>query len=138
MWPTRSFVRAALSASVLSTTAPMLGALAVLGECSVAIAGGNVLQELAPVTDEMLQKPDPGDWLMKRGNYRAWGYSALDQIHAGGSSARSSRKKNLPPATLIHPPQSMGPGTPPCSPVAGFHLGLGGSARVGTRRAFQA
>ncbi len=35
MWPTRSFVRAALSASVLSTTAPMLGALTVLGECSV-------------------------------------------------------------------------------------------------------
>jgi hypothetical protein len=35
MWPTRSFVRAALSAAVLSTTAPMLGALAVLGECSV-------------------------------------------------------------------------------------------------------
>ena len=87
MWPTRSLLRAALSASVLSTVAALPGALAVLGECSVAIAGGNVLQELKPVTDEMLQKPDPKDWLMRRGNYGAWGYSALDQIRAGNVAA---------------------------------------------------
>ena len=71
-----------LRASVLSTMLSMLGALAVVGECSVAIAGGNILEELKPVTDEMLQTPDPGDWLMRRGNYRAWGYSPLDQIRA--------------------------------------------------------
>ena len=54
MWPTRSLVRAALNAAVFSTMAPMLGVVAALGECSVAIAGGNVLKELKPVTDEML------------------------------------------------------------------------------------
>src|SRR5262245_38751613 len=40
-----------------------------------------------PVTDDVLQKPDPGDWLMRRGDYRAWGYSALDQIRAGNVGA---------------------------------------------------
>src|SRR5262245_30343300 len=43
----------------------------------------SVLDQLTPVTNEMLQNPSPQDWLMRRGNYRAWGYSALDQIRAG-------------------------------------------------------
>jgi hypothetical protein len=102
MWPVRSFVRAVLSASLLSTLPLTLG---VLGERSIAIAGGNVLQELTSVTDEMLKQPDPGDWLMRRGDYRAWGYSALDQIQAslvgGDSTGRIQRatrdsKFNLP------------------------------------------
>jgi len=33
-----------------------------------------------PVTDEMVRDPDPGDWLMIRGNYQAWSYSALAQV----------------------------------------------------------
>jgi alcohol dehydrogenase (cytochrome c) len=33
-----------------------------------------------PVTDAMLRDPPPADWLMIRGNYRAWNYSALEQI----------------------------------------------------------
>jgi alcohol dehydrogenase (cytochrome c) len=33
-----------------------------------------------PVTDEMLRQPDPGDWLMIRGDYQAWNYSPLTQI----------------------------------------------------------
>jgi alcohol dehydrogenase (cytochrome c) len=33
-----------------------------------------------PVTDAMLRHPDPADWLMIRGNYQAWDYSALNQI----------------------------------------------------------
>ncbi len=87
MRPTRSWVRAALSASLLFTLPPVLGVSAMLAECSVAIAGGNVLKEFRPVTDDMLQRPDPGDWLMRRGDYRAWGYSALDQIRAGNVGA---------------------------------------------------
>src|SRR5262249_9031828 len=87
MRPTRSFLRAALSASLLSTLPFMLGVSAMLAECSVAIADGNVLTKLRPVTDEMLQRPDPGDWLMRRGDYRAWGYSTLDQIRAGNVGA---------------------------------------------------
>ena len=34
-----------------------------------------------PVTDEMLQKPDPADWLMWRRTLDSWGYSPLDQIN---------------------------------------------------------
>lgn len=35
-----------------------------------------------PVTDEMLRHPDPADWLMARGNYQGWSYSALSHITA--------------------------------------------------------
>src|SRR5437667_9879657 len=34
-----------------------------------------------PVTDEMLQNPDAGDWLMWRRTLNSWGYSPLDQIN---------------------------------------------------------
>ncbi len=33
-----------------------------------------------PVTDAMLQDPDPGDWLMWRRTLDGWGYSPLDQV----------------------------------------------------------
>ena len=39
------------------------------------------LQSYAPVTDAVLTRPDPGDWIMMRGNYQGWGYSTLDQIN---------------------------------------------------------
>ena len=35
---------------------------------------------LTPVTDAMLQNPDPADWLMWRRTLDSWGYSPLDQI----------------------------------------------------------
>lgn len=35
---------------------------------------------LTPVTDEMLQAPDPADWLMWRRTLDSWGHSPLDQI----------------------------------------------------------
>jgi alcohol dehydrogenase (cytochrome c) len=34
----------------------------------------------APVTDQILSKPDPADWLMWRRTFDAWGYSPLNQI----------------------------------------------------------
>ncbi len=34
-----------------------------------------------PVTDRMLQNPDPGDWLMWRRTLNTWGYSPLTQIN---------------------------------------------------------
>ncbi len=37
-------------------------------------------QAFVPVTDAMLRNPPPGDWLMFRRTYNAWGYSPLDQI----------------------------------------------------------
>src|SRR5262245_38983955 len=46
-------------------------------------AGLNVageVQNYVPVTDAMLRKPDPGDWLMIRRDYYASDYSPLTQI----------------------------------------------------------
>jgi glucose dehydrogenase len=34
-----------------------------------------------PVTDGMLEKPDPGDWLMWRRTLDGWGYSPLNEIN---------------------------------------------------------
>ncbi|KHK49870.1 hypothetical protein PI87_24255 [Ralstonia sp. A12] len=39
--------------------------------------------EFAPVTDEMLQHPPRGDWLMWRRTLDSWGYSPLAQINRG-------------------------------------------------------
>jgi PQQ-dependent dehydrogenase (methanol/ethanol family) len=37
--------------------------------------------KFVPVTDAMLQKPDPSDWLMWRRTLDSWGYSPLNQIN---------------------------------------------------------
>jgi alcohol dehydrogenase (cytochrome c) len=84
MSPKQSFARASVraAASVLICT---LGAVGTLTACAVqsrAFAGDDPLHALQPVTDAALAKPAAGDWLMRRGNFSAWGYSALDQINA--------------------------------------------------------
>jgi alcohol dehydrogenase (cytochrome c) len=38
---------------------------------------------IVPVTDAMLAKPDPADWLMWRRTMDSWGYSPLDAIDRG-------------------------------------------------------
>ncbi len=38
--------------------------------------------ECVPVTDAMLQNPDPADWLNWRWTLDSWGYSPLDEINA--------------------------------------------------------
>ena len=55
-----------------------LGVLSTLGLAAAASAQG--LDELAPVTDAMLEEPADGDWLMWRRTLDGWGYSPLDQI----------------------------------------------------------
>src|SRR5207253_4069609 len=35
---------------------------------------------ISPVTDAMIQNPDPRDWLSWRRTLDSWGYSPLDQI----------------------------------------------------------
>ena len=74
--------------------------LAVIG--AVLVIGAEVFslraQEPAytPVTDERLRSPDADDWLMYRGTYDSWGYSALDQI-------TTANVQNLVPVlSLIH------------------------------------
>ena len=44
------------------------------------IPGQAQVQTLTPVTDAVLQDPDPADWLMWRRTLDGWGYSPLDQI----------------------------------------------------------
>ena len=39
-----------------------------------------MLRSYPPVTTERLKQPEPQNWLMIRGNYSGWGYSALDQL----------------------------------------------------------
>jgi alcohol dehydrogenase (cytochrome c) len=39
------------------------------------------VSNFVPVTDQTMRAPRPEDWLTYRGNYQAWGYSALDQIN---------------------------------------------------------
>ena len=44
------------------------------------------LPAFVPVTDQMLQNPDPADWLMWRRTLNSWGYSPLDQINKSNVS----------------------------------------------------
>ena len=41
---------------------------------------GHAAEDFVPVTDEMLQNPADGDWLMFRRTLDSWGYSPLDEI----------------------------------------------------------
>jgi alcohol dehydrogenase (cytochrome c) len=62
-----------------------IAALFVLG--TLVLIGGFEMRaqetgrKFVPVTDAMLQKPNPGDWLMWRRTLNSWGYSPLEQIN---------------------------------------------------------
>jgi PQQ-dependent dehydrogenase (methanol/ethanol family) len=56
-------------------------ACALIVVSAVAIGRGQSgARRWVPVTDAMLQKPDPSDWLMWRRTLDGWGYSPLNQI----------------------------------------------------------
>ncbi len=66
---------------------PRLSPSALLAAAAVAsFAAGAVTahaqpaREFVPVTDAMLQNPDPADWPMWRRTLDGWGYSPLDQV----------------------------------------------------------
>src|SRR5947208_16017956 len=46
---------------------------------TVVVAGP--IENYSPVTSARLENPEPGNWLMTRGNYKGWSYSTLDQIN---------------------------------------------------------
>ena len=63
---------------------PFVVAVAVLHVAgSLAAAQAQPLDASVPVTDAMLQGPDPADWLMWRRTLDGWGYSPLDAIDRG-------------------------------------------------------
>ena len=66
-----------LSASALLITSATVAFLA-LGAAS---AHAQPEREFVPVTDAMLQDPDPADWPMWRRTLDGWGYSPLDQVN---------------------------------------------------------
>ncbi len=68
-------VMARCGASLLALTLP-----AILAQGTAALAQSNRLALVAPISDAALEHPEPGDWLMRRGNYAGWGYSKLDRI----------------------------------------------------------
>ena len=47
---------------------------------SAGLAPAQPTNRFVPVTDEMLQDPDPADWLMWRRTLDSWGYSPLEEI----------------------------------------------------------
>src|SRR5437870_11586855 len=49
--------------------------------CSLHTGAQQRAAAFVPVTDQMLQNPDPADWLMWRRTLNSWGYSPLDQIN---------------------------------------------------------
>ncbi|HLF10607.1 MAG TPA: PQQ-binding-like beta-propeller repeat protein, partial [Gammaproteobacteria bacterium] len=60
-----------------STPAPFVLLLA------TSLAGAQAPSDFVPVTDAMLQNPDPADWLMWRRTLDLWGYSPLTEIDRG-------------------------------------------------------
>src|SRR5215813_7873390 len=57
----------------------MLAALSLVGGLSVRAQVAT--SKFVPVTDAMLQKPDPANWLSWRRTLDSWGYSPLNQIN---------------------------------------------------------
>jgi len=56
--------------------------VALVGGCVMTVGGPALAQppNITPVTDAVLQNPDPDDWLSWRRTLDGWGYSPLDQI----------------------------------------------------------
>src|SRR5215510_289489 len=67
----------------LSQAATLLCLLGAVGHAQTPIpaATQKTVPNFVPVTDAMLKAPKPEDWLLFRGNYQGWGYSALDQVN---------------------------------------------------------
>ena len=81
------------------------------GACFAALlvagaAGSAFGADYTPVTDARLANPEPENWLMTRGNYKGWSYSALDQINA-------HNVKNLVPVWSVSTGVDSGHESPP-------------------------
>ncbi|HSR05757.1 MAG TPA: PQQ-binding-like beta-propeller repeat protein, partial [Bryobacteraceae bacterium] len=48
---------------------------------AAALFAASAFAQMVPVTDKMLENPDPADWLMWRRTLNSWGYSPLNQIN---------------------------------------------------------
>src|ERR1700682_2616375 len=67
--------------AILRRRSGVVLAVALVSVCAVAVGRGQSRpRRFVPVTDAMLQKPDPADWLMWRRTLDGWGFSPLNQI----------------------------------------------------------
>ena len=68
----------------------LINSILLLAAMAFGVSGGIVaadaIDNITPVTDEMLVNPSDSDWLMWRRTYDGWGYSPLDQINKGNVS----------------------------------------------------
>src|SRR5262249_10611777 len=71
---------AAGSTAAASSSTPQAAAAAPSSAHKKGLSVTGEVRNFVPVTDAMLRKPDPADWLMFRGNYQAWSHSALKEI----------------------------------------------------------
>jgi alcohol dehydrogenase (cytochrome c) len=73
-------MRGSLKVSLLG--AALVGALgSSLAQTPAPVPAQKTVPNFVPVTDAMMKAPKPEDWLMYRGNYQGWGYSALDSVN---------------------------------------------------------
>ncbi len=75
-----SMLIAAATGSSASAPAPQQ-AQRQAAQTPVGVTVAGTVENFVPLTDADMRNPDPSDWLMWRGNYQAWSYSALDQIN---------------------------------------------------------
>ncbi len=73
----KNSMASACRAAIAGLSLCLLPAISVRAQPS---APSDVTKNMRPVTDEMLRKPDAGDWLMWRRTYDGYGFSPLDQI----------------------------------------------------------
>jgi len=76
--------------------------VAVIGLLSANLITTAQVRELKPVTDAMLQNPDPADWLHWRRTLDGWGYSPLNQINK-----QNAHELRLAWSWGLHPGQSQ-------------------------------
>ncbi len=84
--------------------------VSVLAALAAVTTGAGVVlaqqQPFTPVTDAMLEKPDPASWLMWRRTQDSWGYSPLKQIN----------RRNVSKLQLVWT-RSLGPGVQEGTPL---------------------
>jgi len=64
----------------------MLALAALVLVTALAVRAQEKSRRFVPVTDAMLQKPDPANWMMWRRTLDSWGYSPLNQVNRGNVS----------------------------------------------------
>ncbi len=90
-------------------SAPALLAAAVASFVLGAAAGAQPVRDFVPVTDEILQDPDPADWPMWRRTLDGWGHSPLDQVNRDNvGELRMAWSRALPQGTQEVTPLAYG------------------------------